>query len=274
MTVTTCDALTRPPRINGRLRALAAELFARERRLAWYGLVLIALVLPMLVAAAFDDRVLRDANVWVKPIKFALSIALLAWTTAWFVGHLPAARRRSRAVDVIVWLLIATGSFEFVYILVQAALGEASHYNVGDAFHGTMYTLMGIGAMLLTATQPMLAWQLHRHPDPRHAPAMRLAVKLGLVLTFVMGAGVGIALGATQPPHGGTALPVLGWQLGGGDLRPAHFVGIHAEQFLPAVAFVALRAGTRRPRAWVWLATLLIGAVFTAAVAWGFAGRV
>ena len=49
-------------------------------------------------------------------------------------------------------LLIGSGSFEFLYILLQAALGEASHYNVGDLWHGAMYTLMGLGALLLTAT--------------------------------------------------------------------------------------------------------------------------
>jgi hypothetical protein len=231
------------------------------------------LLLPMAIAWGFDERTLRGANVWIKPMKFALSIALLALTTAWFIGHLPAARRRSRAVGWIVGLLIASGSFELGYITLQAALGQGSHYNVGDFLHGLMYSLMGLGALVLTATQPMLAWQLHRHPDLSRPAPYRLAVLIGLILTFVFGAGVGGLLSALQPPAG-PALPLLGWSIGGGDLRPAHFVGIHAEQVLPAVGFAATALGLRRARALVWSATLAWSALFVVLVAWGLAGRV
>lgn len=256
------------------LRHLVAEAMARERRLTLYAFVLVALAVPMALAWGLDERVVRGANVWIKPIKFALSIGLLALTTAWFIGHLQPARRRGPAVDRIVWLLIGTGSFELAYITLQAALGQGSHFNVGDAFHGTMYTLMGIGAIGLTATQPMLAWQLHRHADPARPPAYRLAVKLGLVLTFVFGAGVGMLLSNLQPPDGGAAVPLLGWQLGGGDLRPAHFVGIHAGQLLPLVGLlVAARADTQA-RARVWFATAAYTLIFVALVAWGLQGRV
>jgi hypothetical protein len=256
------------------LRPLVAEALARERRLTTYAFALFALAIPMALAWGVDERVVRGANVWIKPIKFALSIGLLALTTAWFVGHLQHAKRRGPAVDRIVWLLIGTGSFELAYITLQAALGQGSHYHVGDAFHGTMYTLMGIGALGLAATQPLLAWQLHRHADPVRPPAYRLAVKLGLVLSFALGAGIGMLLSGIQPPDGGAAVPVLGWQLGGGDLRPAHFVGIHAGQVLPLVG-LGVAAGADAPgRARVWIATAAYTLCFAALVAWGLSGRI
>lgn len=252
---------------------LAAETMARERRLAIYALALFALVIPMALAWGLDARMLRGANVWIKPIKFALSIGLLALTTAWFIGHLPPARRRGPAIDLIVWLVIGTGSLELAYITLQAALGQASHYNVGDAFHGTLYTLMGMGAFALTATQLLLAWQLRRHADTARPPAYRLAVQFGLALSFVLGAGVGMLLSGHQPPHGGATVPLLGWQLDGGDLRPAHFVGIHAAQVLPLVGFwLAVRAPARAPSG-VWLATAAYTVMFAATVAWGLHGR-
>lgn len=259
-----------------RWRRLPGELLARERRLARYGFVLLALLVPLALAWALDDRVLRDANVWIKPFKFTLSVAVLALTTAWFVGHLPAARRTHRSVDWIVGLLMGSGTFELVYITLQAALGQASHYNETDLLHTVMYTLMGIGALVLTATQPMLAWQLHRHPDATRPRVYRHAVLLGLVLTFVLGAGAGMLLGNRPPASAGATLPVLGWSLAGGDLRPAHFVGIHAEQLLPFIAQAALAARLRRPAwaAWVmWGFAGVYMMLFGALAVWGLAGR-
>lgn len=253
------------------LRAWPAEVLRRERRLALYAALLFALVLPFAIAWGLDERTLRGANVWIKPIKFAISIGVLALTTAWFVGHLPAQRRSGRAVDWIVWVLIGAGSFELAYITLQAGLGEASHYNVGDAWHMAMYNLMGLGALMLTATQPMLAWQLFRHPDLQRPRVYRVAILIGLALTFLFGAGVGGLLANLQPPSGAATLPLFGWSLGGGDLRPAHFVGIHAEQFLPVIGYGAARFAAQRAWLLVWASTLLYSLLFAGLVVWGLA---
>jgi hypothetical protein len=258
---------------QSRLRAAARLLREREPRLAAFGAVLLCLIVPMAAGWSLDDRLVQGANVWIKPMKFALSIAVFAFTTAWFVGHLPVSRRRGRHVDLIVWLLIGSGAFELAYITIQAALGEASHYNVGDPFHFVMYTLMGIGATLLTATQPLLGWQLYRHPDPDRPAAYRQAVITGLVLTFVLGAGVGSLLGGLEPPRTGSQVPLLGWALQGGDLRPAHFAGIHAAQFLPLIGFAVVAWRLPRPRLLVSTATLAYVALSLWLTAWGLATR-
>lgn len=255
------------------LRDWPRQLLARERRLAIFGALLLASLLPLALAGAWDTRELRGAGVWLKPLKFSASIGMLALTTAWFAGHLPPEIRARRAMDWIVWMLIGAGSFELVYITVQAGLGQGSHYNVGDAFHGAMYGLMGVGAIVLTATQPMLAWQLYRHADPARPAAYRHAILNGLVLTFVLGAGVGGILSGRQPPTDGRMLPLVGWVLGGGDLRPAHFIGIHAQQLLPLFGFWVAAQGLRRPKAWVWAATVAYAALFAALLAWGLAVR-
>lgn len=252
--------------------ATVAELFRRERRLALFGFALLALLVPLALAAALDERTLRGANVWLKPMKFALSLGLFSLTTAWLVGHLLPAARRLRALDWIVWVLIGSASFELVYIALQAGLGQGSHYNVGDPLHAVLYSLMGVGALALTATQPALAWQLLRHADPRRAPAYRLAVLIGLVLTFVLGAGVGGLLSGMQPPET-AALPVIGWSLAGGDLRPAHFLGIHAQQALPLVGLAVAGAKASSASRTVWAAAAAYVLLFAVALAWGLVGR-
>jgi hypothetical protein len=251
---------------------VADELLARQRALTLFAAVLLLSMIPAAILLGLDDRVLRGANVWIKPIKFMLSIAVLALTTAWFVGHLPAAQRGSRAVQAIVAMVIGAGGFEVSYITLQAALAEGSHYNVGDALHGTMYALMGIGAIVLTASQPLLAWQLYRHPEPSLPAAYRTGVQLGLVLTFVLGAGVGMLLSGIQPPTG-PSLPVVGWSTVAGDLRPAHFVGIHAEQLLPVAGALLAAARVSHARGWVWAIAAIYAAGTVALVMQALAGR-
>ncbi len=269
------SALALPPAAGGLLPRPAdalPTLWRTDRRLVAFALLLLAAMLPAALGLAFDERMLRGVSVWVKPMKFMLSVALLALTTAWFARDLPAAVRQGRAWSALVWTLLATGGFEVGYITLQAALGQASHYNVGSAFHGLMYTLMGAGALALTATQPWLAWLLWRHGDRTRPGAWRQAVLLGLVLTFVLGAGVGMLLGGRQPPDG-PGLPLLGWSLVGGDLRVAHFVGIHAGQALPLLAAALLAWRPRLAPAGVWIGTAAWTALWAAVLVQALQGR-
>lgn len=239
------------------------ELLSRQSTLAWFGLSLWLAMVPTLLAWGLDERTLREVNVWTKPLKFMASVGLFSITTAWFVGLLAPERRRTRLVRVVVAVIIATGLFEVGYITWQAAWGQASHYNADTLLHQVMYALMGLGALLLTATQPLLAWQIWQDGRPQDASIWRDAVVAGLVATFVLGAGVGGLLGGLQPPEG-AGLPVVGWHLSGGDLRPAHFLGIHSQQLIPLAGALLAGAGLRQARAGLWL---LVGA-YTGLWAW------
>ena len=252
--------------------AALRSLWQREPRLVAFALILLVMLLPAAIGLGLDERTLRGVNVWVKPMKFMLSVALLALTTAWFAAHLSPQARRSRSFTALVWTLIATGGFEVGYITLQAALGQASHYNVGDALHGALYTLMGGAAIAMTATQPWLAFLLWRHGQPGVAPAYRLSVRLGLVLTFALGATVGILLGGGQPPVT-EGLPVLGWSRSGGDLRVAHFVGIHAGQVLPLIGYVLATCRIRAAMTGVWAVSLAWTALWAATLAKAMQGR-
>jgi hypothetical protein len=245
---------------------LLADLLAREPTLARFGFAMWLLAIPVAVAIGVDERTLREANVWAKPFKFLVSVGLLSLTTAWFVGLLPAARRRARPVRIAVALIVGCGSFEIGYIVLQAALGQASHYNVGDPLHGALYTLMGIAAVAMTASQPILAREIALHaPLPRGA--WRSSVLAGLVLTFVLGTAAGLALGGRQPPSGG-GLALLGWHASG-DLRPAHFVGMHAHHVLPALGWLLDRARVPGAGRWLGVATAAWIALWIAAMAAG-----
>jgi len=264
-------SMPRARREVGLLHALS-EALQRSRALTLFGLLMAFAMLPTLIAWGWDERTLRGVSVWAKPLKFMASIGLFALCTAWFIGLLPEARRRDRAVRTVVWTIIVVGGLEIAYITLMAGLGEASHYNRSSSVHMALYSLMGLGALALTATQPLLAWHIARHARIDIPPAWRDSVVLGLVLTFVWGAGAGGLLGAAQPPTG-SGLPLVGWHLSG-DLRPAHFLGMHAQQFFPLVgALMAafMPAAGRRP---LFVFTLMYGALWAWALARGLDGAI
>jgi len=252
-------------------RGLLAALIAREPTLARFGIAMWLAMIPAALALGLDERMLREAPIWLKPLKFLASVGLFALTTAWFVGLLPEARRRAWPVRTAVWTLIAAGSFEIAYIVLQAALGAGSHYNVGDPLHAALYSAMAAGAIAMTATQPVIAWEIARHGTPARGSAWRTSVLWGLSLTFVLGSVSGMMLGGMQPPSGG-GMPLTGWHVAG-DLRPAHFVGLHAHQALPLAGAALGALAPRGARVWLVLGIVAYVAVWAALMAAGLSGR-
>jgi hypothetical protein len=140
---------------------------------------------------------------------------------------------------------------------MQAFRGHASHFNVATLPDAAVFAVMGLAIVIQTLSTIAVAVALWRH---RFAdPALGWALRLGMTLTIV-GAMTGGLM--TQPtrqqldaaragermtvagahtvgaPDGGPGLPGTGWSTQHGDLRVAHFVGLHALQVLPIVALI------------------------------------
>ena len=223
---------------------MIGELVARQRALAWFGLLCLTASLVTASLQIIDPRLFNTAPVWAKPTKFFLSIGVFALTAAWYYGYVVPEWRDRALLKISAWVLIATGSFETLYIAFRAARAEASHYN-GDSLAGAvLYALMGLGAVLLVGTVLPLAWSIWRRPAAGLDPFYRRAVITGLMLTFALGGVLGAYMSA-QPGHSvgaeGGHFPLFGWNRLGGDLRIAHFLGIHAEQILPLFAWIVAR---------------------------------
>lgn len=242
-----------------------AELRRRQPALAAVGVAFLMLAAVSAALSTVDGRTLyADVSVWAKPAKFFLSGGLLMLTSAWFFGFVRPERREARALRWSVRVLIATAVFELAYITFQAAQGEASHYNRSDLLHQAMFVLMGVAAVAMLATKIPLALEISRRPVAGLAPALKSAVVLGLWMTVVLGTLTGMYLGA-QTGHSvgadGGAAPIFGWNRLGGDLRVAHFFGMHAEQILPVVAALA---GAILGRRWMRPAALTVAAAILA----------
>lgn len=226
-----------------------AELIARQRPLALYGLALLMFALAGAAMQTVDPRVLASGvNVWVKPVKFLVSVGVFALTAAWFFGYIRPERRGALLPRLVVVMLIGAGSLELLWIGWQAANGLESHFNNDTPFFNMMYSLMGLFAVILIGSTLPLAWEIARRPAAGTRSDFIAAVVIGLTLTFLLGGGLGGYMSA-QPGHSvgaeGGHVPLFGWNRSGGDLRIAHFLGIHAQQAIPLLAALVGGWGVR-----------------------------
>jgi hypothetical protein len=216
----------------------------RDLEPIWFDttIALLTLTTVGLLAGALDERLFDGVSVWAKPSKFAVSLAFYFVTLLVYVRYLPVGYLRTGGGRVVAVTLVFVALGEMIYITVQGALGEASHFNFTTSFHAVMYALMGIGATWLV-TGPLwfgwVIWQTNAKKDP-----MVLAIVVGLGLTCVLGGGFGGYLGSQTAHWVNTAATdangiwLFSWSTNGGDLRVAHFFGIHAMQAVPLFAFL------------------------------------
>jgi hypothetical protein len=241
------------------IKTTLTALWKSDARLTALGVVMIALLAATGVALVLDPRQITGAPAWLKPAKFAVSIAIYALTLAWVFTYLPDWPRTRRVVS---WITTVTLLLEIVIIDVQAWRGTTSHFNVGTLMDGILFTIMGLAILVQTFAAIALAVALWRQRFSDRA--LGWALRLGMTIT-VVGAMTGGLM--TQPtraqidnaragnrmtisgahtvgaPDGGPGLPGTGWSRQHGDIRVAHFLGLHALQMLPLAAFLFVRRG-------------------------------
>jgi len=236
------------------------SLSTRNHALFIFGLINIGCALLFLILAQFSDTVVAGSNAWIKPVKFGLSIGIFAWTMGWYTAELHA----PNAIRIYNLVTIVCLGFELIYIAFQAAKGELSHFNISTVFYARMTILMGVAAVIATfwtAYIGLLFFSGNVKPMPEYYLwSIRLGILLFVVFALeggIMGARMTHTVGGTETNGG---IPLLNWSTRLGDLRIAHFIGMHALQVIPLVTWYILknRNGT------VIFATLyLVLAIFT-----------
>jgi hypothetical protein len=229
------------------------------------------LVVVTAVGVFADDRVLTGAAIWLKPFKFAVSTVLYAFTLAWLLSLLPA---RSRFAERTAFVIVLALVVELAVIVAQVIRGTTSHYNMSTPLDTLLWRIMSVAIMALFVAHVLVSVAVLRARIPdrvaRTGVALGLGVSaIGLVVAFPM---VGTRLAHTvDAPDGGPGLPVVGWSTVAGDLRVGHFVGLHALQALPLLAWALTRFAVRlseRTRVRLLLVAGLGYAVFTLLLTW------
>ena len=247
-------------------RNFFAELHRRNPLLSTMGWINVALLLAASAAAPFDSRAVTGINPWIKPMKFAVSVAIFMFTMGWLLEHV---KRYGRTVRVVSWGVAAVFAVEQACIFTQAARGTASHFNVGSAFNAAVFSLMGLMIVVNTVLVLVVLFLFFRSTEPL-APAYLWGIRLGIVI-FVAAGFQGFAMTSqlahtVGAPDGGPGLPFLSGSTRSGDLRVAHSLGLHALQVLPLVGFAFSRR-TASERTHQVAYTVAFAAVYAAAFA-------
>jgi hypothetical protein len=225
-------------------------LFARIRTISpalyYCALGHLALFALMFIIAQFDQRQLMGINLWTKPIKFAISIAIYCLTWPLLLQYLPFERLKKRFVNFTVFAM----TFEMLAIATQAARGQLSHYNTSGAYNAVVFSAMGIVIVSQTLFALYMGIRFLKVKAVQLTPALLWAIRLGIIMACIFALEGGLM--ASRLAHtvgaadGGPGLPLFNWSRIAGDLRIAHFMGLHALQIAPLFV-VFTRVKNARP---------------------------
>lgn len=268
--VQTSGSVTRRTRFVAQL----GRLWSGSAPLTALGLFMVMVAGASAVGILVDSRVITGAPAWLKPFKFAVSMAIYSLTLAWILQWLSDWPRVRRIVG---WTTAVVFVLELAIIDAQAWRGTTSHFNVSTPLNIALFAVMGAAILVQTLVSVAVAVALWRQ---RFAdPALGWALRIGMTLTIVGALTGGLMTRPTDAQladaragarmtvsgahtvggvDGGPGLPVTGWSTEHGDLRLPHFIGLHAIQTLALFA-VGLRRW-RRPEA-VRARTVLAAAI-------------
>jgi hypothetical protein len=188
-----------------------------------------------------DDRILMGINVWAKPFKFFISTGIYTLTVGFLITLYPYSKKKKHIIrNMVSWTLL----FEMVIVTFQAARGVQSHYNMSNVFDGVLFGIMGILIAMNVLIMILFAIDTLRL-KLMTTKAIQWAILLGWLITiigsWVGGQMIGQMAHNVGVQDGGDGLPLLNWSTIAGDLRVAHFFGLHGLQIVPIFAFILFK---------------------------------
>jgi len=204
--------------------------------LYWVVIIHFIFTFVCLIGLTVDDRTLMGINVWIKPLKFSISGGIYILTLGFLTTRYPFSKRKKNIITNIVAITLL---LEIAIIIYQGARGVQSHYNISNPFDGILFAAMGILIAINVVIMVLFIFETIRL-KLNTTKTVQWAILLGWIIVVAgswvggqmisqMGHNVGIA-------DGGAGLPFVNWSTIAGDLRIAHFFGLHAIQAIPLFA--------------------------------------
>jgi hypothetical protein len=216
------------------LSALFIQLHSRNKLLHYFGILNFMGAFICIVLSQTTETIVLGINAWIKPAKFFLSSGILSFTMAWYTVHL----KKRKTVAVYNWVTIIAFAFELAVIVWQAANGRLSHFNTSSPLYSIVFLLMGIVITIFTLFTlyiGILFFRQQQYPlnlPPGYIWGIRTGIVLFVIFAFEGGQMAAQLAHTVGAPDGGEGWPVLNWSKQHGDLRVAHFFGMHSLQLI------------------------------------------
>ncbi|MCU0432643.1 MAG: hypothetical protein MUC87_04215 [Bacteroidia bacterium] len=209
--------------------------------LFWFGaLMLLGAIITGTLSQITSVQV-SGVNAYLKPMKFFFSVWIFAWSMSHYMGYL----HNQIQVKIFSWVVVITMGYELLAITFQAARGKLSHFNRETPFDFFIFISMGVMISVVTLWTLWICREFFVQKTFAAPATLIWGIRLGIILTvlFALEGGVIAAMlkHTIGGPDTGEGLSVLNWSKKHGDLRVAHFFGIHALQVVPLLAAVAAK---------------------------------
>lgn len=208
--------------------------------------------------AIINTEEVLGINSMIKPIKFCISTWVYAWTMAYLLFYVNNQKKVKWYSILASFVMI----FENVVITVQGFRGKISHFNHSELAGVILYALMGVMIVWLTTATLVIAIRFILQKTYTISSPFALSIKIGLIM-FVIFSFLGGYMSAINTHNvggetGQAGLPFLNWSTLFGDVRVAHFFGIHSLQLIPLFGYIMSSSVKEESKAktFIWIGTL------------------
>jgi len=209
------------------------ELKRRNALLFWFGLFNLAVAIICLILMPTEETRILGVNRWLKPFKFYSSVGIMILTIGWLMYYLSDQKKVKRRS----WIIVITMFFENGLIMMQAIRNTTSHFNSTSVFNGIIFNIMGLLIVTFTVIVILICISFFKQKLFSIPMAYVWGIRLGLLFFIIFSLEGGVMVGLLRhtigAADGGAGLPLVNWSSEHGDLRIAHFLGIHSLQVLP-----------------------------------------
>lgn len=211
----------------------------RNKLLFYAGLFFLVGAFICMILYQTDSTFVLGLNAWIKPLKFFISAAAVVWTMAWYMSYLDP--RFSSRIRIYSWMTVLAFAFELFVIVWQAGNGRLSHFNISTPLYAVLFSAMGVVITIFTAWTGYIGILFFQQKQFTISNTYLWGIRIGIALFVIFSFQGGMM--AARFSHtvgnvdGSPGLPLLNWSKQYGDLRVAHFFGMHSLQLIPIVAY-------------------------------------
>jgi hypothetical protein len=223
--------------------------------MAYLGLLFLIIAIGLGLFAFINEIKVLGINSMIKPIKFCLSTWIFAWTMAYLL-HYVNNQNRVKWYSILTTIIFL---FENGVIIFQAIRGQQSHFNTTDLLGGILYGLMGVLITWSTLATLTIALRFIFQKSYSIPAPFVLSIKIGLIF-FVIFSFLGGYMSAINSHNVGGAigkegLPFFNWSTVFGDVRVAHFFGLHSLQIIPIAGYFinAMIPNVSKAKLYIWI---------------------